>query len=385
MIIFVEAGQLSASHFTGIANVIGQALLAWSEASPRDEFIVASHSAFNPTFAAKAAARSNISLRIDEVPKFVPKGVRNAFWFYFNVPRIVREIEPDLYWASATLVPFGLPKPLDVLTIVYDLVPLLHRHTMSRKGRIITAVSFKYSISRANYLWTISNYVREQMQHYLPEAAEKPTIVACAVDRSVFYQKDFSSLDRSTILKRIIPGNKSGPVLLFVGTVEPRKNLKFLVSLMPRLAPYGFSLIVVGGSGWGNALSNDAKSIIENPANNIYFAGRVSNDELSDLYNSSDLFVSTSIDEGFCMPAVESMSCGTPVVLANNSAMTEVAGSGGYLQMDWEADDWAATIMRGTRELTSEAALTQARRYSWEEQIKGLTLMLEGKRSNKNG
>src|SRR5690606_3629676 len=103
-------------------------------------------------------------------------------------------------------------------------------------------------------------------------------------------------------------------IILFVGTVEPRKNLKFLLSLMPELADKGFHLIVAGAKGWGNT---EVKQIMESnnfPRESVLFTGYVPNDELLKLYNLATIYVSTSVNEGFGMPQLEAMSCGCPVV-----------------------------------------------------------------------
>ena len=71
------------------------------------------------------------------------------------------------------------------------------------------------------------------------------------------------------------------------------------------------------------------------------------------------------------------MASGTPVVLADNSAMTEVAGSGGYLQQGWDQTEWINTIVRASNELTTEDALKQAALYSWPAQIKNVLEVLE--------
>lgn len=370
-LIFVDGARLSASHFTGVTNFVSQALLAWAESRPDTQFQVVSHAPFNATFAAKTAVLQNLHLEVAPAPLSFPAAGAQAGWFYTYLPRLANRAAPDLYWAPTTLVPFGLSRHTKVLSTVYDLVPILYRDTMSLKGRIIFALSYRYSIRRANRLWTISNYVRDSLLRQIPEARDKPMAVACAVDHQQYRPLWLTPEQKCFVRRRYLQNYEAGKVLLFVGTVEPRKNLSFLLSLMPELAKEGFHLVIIGASGWGKALNDEARKIVEALPTHITFAGRINNDELTELYNTADLFVSTSMDEGFCLPAVEAMACGLQVLLADNSAMSEVAANGENLVAGWSKQTWCDRIKRFNHQKND--VINHAQQYDWKRQINRLS------------
>ena len=135
------------------------------------------------------------------------------------------------------------------------------------------------------------------------------------------------------------------PFILFVGTLEPRKNLAFMMKLMPHLASAGFTLLVVGAKGWGQSPLAEMLQEPEFPATNVIFSGYVPTDDLVQLYNLAAVYVSTSLNEGFGLPQLEAMNCGCPVVSPHNSAMIEVVEGAGLTVQGWDPATWCETIL----------------------------------------
>ena len=102
--------------------------------------------------------------------------------------------------------------------------------------------------------------------------------------------------------------------LFFVGSFQPRKNLPFLLSLMPDLYKKGLQLLVVGGKGWKNTSISEIINSPGFPSEAVVFAKFVTNEQLADLYKIAECFVSTSLNEGFGLPQLEALKCGCPVV-----------------------------------------------------------------------
>jgi len=163
---------------------------------------------------------------------------------------------------------------------------------------------------------------------------------------------------------------------LFVGTIEPRKNLptllrafRLLLERHPRLDPHP-RLIIVGAQGW---LSESVFGLVNELrlAQEVAFIGQVSEEDLIWLYNAARFLVFPSLYEGFGLPPLEAMSCGTPVIASNAGAIPEVVGSGGLLLDPHDVDGWAEAMA----ELWSDDArrarlrllgLEQAARFSWQ-------------------
>jgi len=148
--------------------------------------------------------------------------------------------------------------------------------------------------------------------------------------------------------------------LLFVGTVEPRKNLSRLVEALDR-ASCDLPLVVAGSQGWGDSGVR--------PSSNVQFIGFVSDTELPALYASATAFCYPSEREGFGMPVLEAMSYGTPVVTSMGTSTEEVAGGAAILVDPFEVDDIARGIDEALsrRDELSIWGLRQAARRHWSE------------------
>jgi glycosyltransferase involved in cell wall biosynthesis len=120
--------------------------------------------------------------------------------------------------------------------------------------------------------------------------------------------------------------------ILFLGTLEPRKNLTTLIDAFhqSKLSRQGIKLVIAGGKGWYYQQIFRRVEVL-NLTNDVIFTGFVPDEELPLWYNAATLFVYPSIYEGFGMPLLEAMACGTPVIASNVSCMPEVVGQSGVL------------------------------------------------------
>lgn len=133
--------------------------------------------------------------------------------------------------------------------------------------------------------------------------------------------------------------------LLFVGTLEPRKNLSFLLKIMPEIyKKTGCKLLVVGASGWKNSDIAQIINASDYPPKIVIFANYIDIEKLVYLYNLATLYVSTALNEGFGMPQLEAMACGCPVVSPHNSAMIEVVEGRGVTIEGKDEKVWINTI-----------------------------------------
>ncbi len=162
-----------------------------------------------------------------------------------------------------------------------------------------------------------------------------------------------------------------GPYILFVGTLEPRKNLPKLFeafSLLRREFPA--RLVVAGGSGW---LSDDIFSTVKRLAlsDGVSFLGDVPPSDLRPLYCAAEVLALPSLYEGFGLPPLEAMACGTPVVVSDAGSLPEIVGDAGVIVRPDDPDDiahglgWVLGNQR-YRELLIERGLARAATFSWE-------------------
>ncbi len=160
---------------------------------------------------------------------------------------------------------------------------------------------------------------------------------------------------------------------LFVGSLEPRKNLPALINAWAKIQR-GFpdvALVIAGATG------NVFRAVkLPHENSNLYFAGHV-DEALPSLYANAEFFVLPSLDEGFGLPALEAMACGTPVIVSNGGALPEVVGDAGLI-FDLSQPDTLAQSMqecltdKNLRASLIEKGLARAKRFSWQTTADGI-------------
>ena len=173
-------------------------------------------------------------------------------------------------------------------------------------------------------------------------------------------------------------GLGDAPYFLSVCTLEPRKNLLTVIRTFLRLVrqegrrlPDGLRLVLVGTQGWMHQAIFDACSEAGDDRGRIVFAGHVPEEDLPALYSHAAAFVYLSFYEGFGLPVLEAMKCGTPVISSNTSSLPEVVGRGGIMLDPRDEDGLAAHLQTlcsdgALRADLSRRALAQAATFSWE-------------------
>lgn len=285
-------------------------------------------------------------------------------WYLTQLYFILKELKADFFWAPATLLPPFIPSGLKTIVTLNDLVPKDYRQTMTFFNRLYSDMLFDRSIVTADVLLAISSYTAGEVRHRYPHRSSGTITIGCGVDRTVFRPMAISTDQRTDICLRY---DIAEPFILFVGTIEPRKNLDFMLRLMPRLADEGFTLLVVGARGWGNTPIAEMIKQPEFPANKVVFAGYVPIEDLVKMYNMASVYVSTSLNEGFGLPQLEAMNCGCPVVSPHNSAMIEVVEGAGMTVEGWDVDTWCDSIhtVFNNSEHYRKLGLQRSKQYEW--------------------
>ena len=160
---------------------------------------------------------------------------------------------------------------------------------------------------------------------------------------------------------------RRGDDLLFVGTLEPRKNLGRLLAALDRLGPSGPRLRVAGAPGWGSPLDGLDDAVRRRVAPRVEWLGEVSEARLAELYDGAAAVCAPSIMEGFGLPILEAMAHGAPVVTSRGSSTEEVAGGAAVLVDPLDVDAIAAGIADalGRRDELARAGLARAASLTW--------------------
>lgn len=208
-----------------------------------------------------------------------------------------------------------------VITTVYDMTYLRCPETMDAKNHKRLREGMKYSIERSDHILTISEFSRREIVELLNIPEERVSVVPCAPSLSDERVQFEACAARHMIVN---------PYLLYVGTIEPRKNLVRLIRAFARLKreqriPH--QLVLAGGKGWANEEIYETAACMED----VVFTGYLSDGEKYAMYENAAAFVFPSIYEGFGIPPLEAMAFGCPVVCSNAASLPEVVGAAAEL------------------------------------------------------
>ena len=246
-------------------------------------------------------------------------------WEQLIQPSALYRAKADLYHAMAFVSPLMLPCP-SVVT-VYDLSFLRFPEAFRPINRYYLRYLTALSVRRAKAVITISESTRQDVINLLGKPADQVHTIYCGVDDS------FRPLSLAEVAIFKQQQNLPDRFILYLGTLEPRKNLSGLIRAYGQLCqldPTTPPLIVVGGKGW---YYQAVFTLVTDLGlqDRVKFPGYVPQAQLPLWYNAASLFLYPSLFEGFGLPVLEAMSCGTPVVTSNISSLPEVAGQAGAL------------------------------------------------------
>lgn len=256
---------------------------------------------------------------------------RNRLWENLLLPRFLATHSIDLFFAPAYALPVfpfvyvkrnRMKRPRFVVTI-HDLIGLLHPATFTRKMYLWQKVFVANAARRADRIITASEATKVDLIKLHPIDEQRITVIYHSVDEDFAPISDQGRLS-ATRAKYGLPEK----LVLYVGTVEPRKNLVGLAKAFAMLAAEerkDFTLIIAGKPGWYVESIRDEIARLQ-LGEQIRFLGYVDREDLPALYNLSSLFAYPSVYEGFGFPPLEAMSCGIPVLCSNTSSFPEVVG-----------------------------------------------------------
>lgn len=341
---------------TGIGHYTLELARALASIAPNDEFEIVAPSAF----LSAPSSLPNLHFRDAGV-----KGLSRRYWWPIGLPIYCRRASFDLFHGTNFDLPYWVSCPT-VLTI-HDLSLLLYPHTHESHLVRRSWLRLPRMARKATVIITPSQTVKAEVCKHLGVDSGKVFAIPEAA-REAFYPAQTSEVE--PVLKRL---GVSPEFILFVGTVEPRKNLLTLVRAFERVVHAQASplqLVIAGQEGW---LSDDLTSYLEGLgiARQVRFTGHLSDDELRALYSSCRVFVYPSFYEGFGLPLLEAMACGAPVVTSNVPAIVETVNDVARLIAPTDADDLAQAITsllddENERAHRSGAGIQHAKKFSWE-------------------
>jgi glycosyltransferase involved in cell wall biosynthesis len=284
-------------------------------------------------------------------------------WEQVLAPFELARVQPDLLHGMAFAVPLLWRGP-SVITI-FDLSFLRYPQRLSIGRRYYLRAMTRVSAHRARRVIAISECSRSEICSLLDISPEKVDVALPGVTQ------DFRPLPAKQVSNFRSEHRLPERFILYVGTIEPRKNLDTLIKAYAQLPERkAVKLVLAGGKGWQSERLN---ALIEELglAQDVITTGYVSNNELPLWYNASEVFVYPSVYEGFGMPVLESMASGRPIIVSDSSSLPEVVGSSGILVPPTDTAAWsdALSTLLADPTLRSELAdrgKERARRFTWE-------------------
>lgn len=207
---------------------------------------------------------------------------------------------------------------------IHDMVVKAYPETVRFRTKHLLNTGMKKSMKRADVIITDSEFSKSEIEKYFPQYSHKVQVVYCGVNSDKFYPVE----DKSVVEKVKRSLDIEGEYFLYLGTIEPRKNLERLIeaySLLLKKDENVPRLVMAGGKGWLN--SNIYQKVVELKLEKyVQFTKYIPDEDLCPLINGATAFVFPSIYEGFGMPPLEAMACGVPVVCSKEASLPEVVG-----------------------------------------------------------
>ena len=301
--------------------------------------------------------------------RFCPAGlpttrpVVRILWEQVLQPAALRREGVDLLHSLAFAQPVVWRGPAVVSFM--DLSFLRFPRAFNRGNRLYLTTMARAAVRRADHLLAISEHTRQDLIRLLGARPERVTVTYCGVDPTFRPLPDAEV--RAYRARRELPER----FLLYLGTLEPRKNVPRLLEAYARLRRLGPlpPLVLAGARGWGHG-AIDARLEALGLADSVRFLGYVPTAELPLCYNAASVFVYPSLYEGFGLPPLEALACGTPVVASNASSLPEALGDAALLVDPRDpgalADALDAALGDAAlRDRLQAAGPTQAQRFSW--------------------
>jgi glycosyltransferase involved in cell wall biosynthesis len=287
--------------------------------------------------------------------------LRRILWEQFAQPGQLREF--DLYHALAFVAPLWLPVPM-VVTI-YDLSFLHYPQVLTPTRRLYLRGFTRLTCQRASRVIAISQSTARDVVKSLNIPTDKVDVAVPGYNSEIFRVYTEQEVSEFRRIK-----NLPERFWLFIGTLEPRKNLPTLLEAYANLPENERPpLLIGGGKGWQY---DEIFATVERRGlqDSVQFLGFVPAEELPLWYNSAELFVYPSVFEGFGLPVLEAMACGTPVIVSDASSLPEVAGSAGMCIPPHDLDAWTQALYTALtdaawHEQARIRGLEEVKRYTW--------------------
>ena len=277
--------------------------------------------------------RKRDGLRFYSIPANNP--ISRIVWEQFSLPRLLHDIKPDILHSPAFIAPFLRKSNVFHLVTIHDLAYQRFPQTIPTIRLMYYRWAIRRSMKIAAMILTDSDAIKKELCAVLP--SNQPIVpIHLGIDTERYHPEE-------NFYDEVILGSYGiiEPYFLFVGTLEPRKNLPALITAFQQVREQGLNeeFVIVGRMGW---LQNE--KLFRSPG--VRWIDFVPEDHLPTLYRRARAFLAPSIYEGFDLPPLEALACGTPVIASDIPIHREVLGdAAAFVEID-NINDWATALLR---------------------------------------
>lgn len=272
-------------------------------------------------------------------------------WSRVRLPLELRIHPVDVFLGLAQTLPSSLPRAIG---FIYDVGFLFHPDAYGASAGKL-AKQTKQLVERASHIITISQSSKQDILNQYPIPEKRVTVAYPGVSLLVSKGEAF----------------KGSPYFLFVGSLNKAKDIPLTLeafALFLKQSKNSYDFILVGGEYWPDPMI-DVLIHQYKLEKTVHKVGYISDDALASYYRGATALVATGLREGFCLPAAEAMTYGTPVLAVDRGSLKEVVGHGGIVTAKPEARLLAHAMMKMTEKKTrnffSRRAVREAKKYSW--------------------
>lgn len=293
---------------------------------------------------------------------------------FITLPKLIRKLKPDLVIETAHFGPFNLAKTIKRVTVIHDLTPLIFPKFHPLASVLAHKFLMPQILKKADLIITNSKHTEQDLLSFFPKVADKTH--AIYLGKEDIFKPSYSEvvLDRYKI---------KSPYFFSLGTIEPRKNLITLLEayrLFRSTSKKKVHLVITGEFGWKS--TKFYKKFLKHPfKEDIKLIGYAKREDLPFLYSQADAFIYPSFYEGFGLPILEAMACGTASIISNCSSLPEVGGNAVLYFNPHSPFELMERMIElyekeDLKRLIEVKSLRQAEKFSWEKFTKQLLHLL---------
>jgi len=341
----------------GIGNYITNLISELSRIDQKNSYIIFASSenkAFYET--------ENKHFQVTDIGLMGKNKFSRIIWEQLVLPFKLISLKADILFSPGFVCPFI--KPIKYVTVIHDMTFFSHPQVHTFFKKIYFPIMIKHSLKNSEKIISVSYNTKKEIMKY--SNIQENNIIVTHLSANKFPQNKVSDEKELLAEKYKIQTE----YLLFVGMIEPRKNITLIIEALGKISDKKIKLVVVGKKGW---MVDELFEMIKLKGieDRIIFTGFIDDDELEIFYKNAKVFLYPSLYEGFGIPVLEAMSAGCPVITSNISSLPEVAGDAAILinpQKQSELTDSINRLLENSKLRTEliTKGFENVKKFSWE-------------------